>query len=151
MGLEYKYAWSGVQPVSMLDSTYKYIWAFYVAFHTGFHMYTKNLELARERCSPVDVVFFDTTDNEIRYNDLSEDEQAQLDQVFIDNGVVRMPKIGDRVRIHLQGFRVRTPVWAEGYCGTVVKLNPKTIGVKLDAYPHEIQKIDYGDYDFLDV
>lgn len=150
MGLECKYTWSGVQPASMLDTTYKYMWAFHTAFHTGFHMYTKNLDMAQERCSPVDVVFFDTADNEIRYNDLSESEQAQLDQVLINSGVARVPKVGDRVRIHLQCFRVRTPVWAEGYCGTIVKLNPKTVVIQLDGYSDVLQKIDYGDYEFLD-
>ena len=138
-----------MKPESMLDVRYKYMWAFHIAFNTGFSAYTMSLNEAHKRYSPTDTVFFDILDKEIRYADLTIEEQAQLEKVLIDYGVTYVPKVGDRIRIHIDGYRQRTPLWAEGHCGTVVKLNPKTVGVKLDAYPYEIQKIDYGDYDFL--
>lgn len=62
----------------------------------------------------------------------------------------REPKVGDRICVKLQGLRFRTPVWCIGSKGTIVKLNPKTVAVRFDAYPEEVHRIDYGDYEFLD-
>jgi len=60
-------------------------------------------------------------------------------------------KIGDRIRVVSQWPYMRTPKWAAGYKGTIVRFNKYTISVKLDDFPNEICRIDYGDWEKIDM
>lgn len=58
----------------------------------------------------------------------------------------RTIKVGDRIEIISQWPYMRTPKWARHHKGTVVRFNKLTISVRLDTYPDEICRIDYGDW-----
>lgn len=129
---------------------YKYMWGYYQTFDIDNDTYKQWLNEAVRRHSPIDIIYFDAEDHEIRLSDLAESAQNMIVQTLKDHNMIKEPYVGARICVNIKGLRNRTPVWTQGYKGTIVKLNPKTVGVKLDAYPNEIQKIDYGDYDYLE-
>ena len=58
-----------------------------------------------------------------------------------------MPKVGDRVEIVDNGRFVSayTPRWSHRYKGEVVRLNDRTVTIRLDDYDGMKIRVDYDD------
>lgn len=53
-------------------------------------------------------------------------------------------KIGDKIAVRKSTYS-RTPQWMDSYRGVIVKLNKKSVTVRLDEYPNETHRVSYID------
>lgn len=53
-------------------------------------------------------------------------------------------KVGKKITVRYSSHS-RTPQWLDGYDGEIVKLNSKSVTIKVDEYPKELHRVSYKD------